>query len=157
MPRIVTRRTKKAPEGFSKIEPTLQDFEVRLKDIQDTKESKVSSKGNENLWKIMQVHHERSRYIYTLFYKRKLISRDLYQWLLREKYADKQLIAKWRKKGYEKLCCLRCIQTGESNNGTTCICRVPHAQLEHDAANKGTKITFKQCVHCGCHGCASTD
>lgn len=157
MPRIVTRRTKKAPEGFSKIEPTLQDFEIRLKDIQDSKDSKVSSKGSENLWKIMQVHHERSRYIYTLFYKRKLISRDLYQWLLREKYADKQLISKWRKKGYEKLCCLRCIQTGESNNGTTCICRVPHAQLEHDAAKKGTKITFKQCIHCGCHGCASTD
>ncbi|CAB4254761.1 similar to Saccharomyces cerevisiae YCR063W BUD31 Component of the SF3b subcomplex of the U2 snRNP [Maudiozyma barnettii] len=157
MPRIATRRTKMAPEGFAKIEPTLQDFEKRLQDIQSTGDSKVGVKGSENLWKIMQVHHERSRYVYMLFYKRKLISRELYLWLLREKYADKQLIAKWRKKGYEKLCCLRCIQSGESNNGTTCICRVPRAQLERDAEKKGMEVTFKQCIHCGCNGCASTD
>lgn len=157
MPRITTRRTKKAPEGFDKINTTLVDFELRLKDVQDSSDSKVAAKGNENLWKIMQIHHERSRYIYKLYYKRKLISRDLYLWLLKEKYGDKQLIAKWRKQGYEKLCCLRCIKTDESNHGTACICRVPRAQLEKNSETNGIAVTFKQCVHCGCHGCASTD
>lgn len=62
------------------------------------------------------------------------------------------LIAKWKKTGYEKLCCARCIQsrvsclshclsparrpddaTYEQQDmnyaGSTCICRVPKAQL----------------------------
>jgi bud site selection protein 31 len=30
--------------------------------------------------------------------------------MFREKIADANLIAKWRKQGYEILCCLRCIQ-----------------------------------------------
>ncbi|CCF58882.1 hypothetical protein KAFR_0F02860 [Kazachstania africana CBS 2517] len=157
MPRLLTKRTKAAPEGFEKIKPTLTEFELKLKEVGTEKDSKLSSKANENLWKIMQIHHERSRYVYKLYYKRKLISRELYEWLLKEKYADKHLIAKWRKKGYEKLCCLRCIQAGETNYGNTCICRVPRMQLEADAEKKGLDFTFKQCVHCGCHGCASTD
>ena len=31
--------------------------------------------------------------------------------------------------GYESLCCLACIQTRDSNHGTTCICRVPRSKL----------------------------
>lgn len=42
----------------------------------------------EALWPIMRLNHARSRYIYELFYKRKAISRTLYDWLLKEKYAD---------------------------------------------------------------------
>uniref|UniRef100_A0A8C5Z6K3 Protein BUD31 homolog n=1 Tax=Marmota marmota marmota TaxID=9994 RepID=A0A8C5Z6K3_MARMA len=118
MPRIKTRRSKPAPDGFEKIKPTLTDFEIQLRDA---------------------------------------ISKDLYDWLIKEKYADKLLIAKWRKTGYEKLCCLRCIQKNETNNGSTCICRVPRAQLEEEARKKGTQVSFHQCVHCGCRGCASTD
>lgn len=157
MVRIRTKRSKPSPEGFDKIESTLNEFELQLKDAEDSKSSKLTTNANESLWQIMRIYHERSRYIYTLFYKRKAISRELYEWLLREKYADKLLIAKWKKKGYEKLCCLRCIQGNETVHGTTCICRVPRAQLEKDAESKGTKVAFQQCVHCGCHGCASTD
>jgi hypothetical protein len=52
------------------------------------------------------------------------------------------LIAKWKKTGYEKLCCLRCIQTKDMNyQGSTCICRVPKAQIR-----AGTVV---ECVHCG--------
>ena len=36
---------------------------------------------------------------------------ELYDWLLKEGYGDANLIAKWKKAGYEKLCCVRCIQT----------------------------------------------
>lgn len=44
--------------------------------------------------------------------------------------------------GYEKLCCVRCIQTKDMNyTGSTCICRVPKTQLK-----KGTVV---ECVHCG--------
>ncbi|QLL31086.1 hypothetical protein HG536_0A09030 [Torulaspora globosa] len=157
MVRIRTKRSRPAPEGFGRIEPTLREFDLQLRAAEHSRSSKMRSKANEPLWEIMRIHHERSRYVYSLFYRRKAISRELYQWLLQEKYADQLLIAKWKKQGYEKLCCLRCIQTTESADGTTCICRVPRAQLENDARETGRAVTFKQCVHCGCRGCASSD
>ena len=55
---------------------------------------------------------------------------DLYEYCLREKIADQNLIAKWKKQGYENLCCLRCIQVRDTNFGANCICRVPKAKLE---------------------------
>lgn len=48
-----------------------------------------------------------------------------------------------------KLCCLRCIQTKETNFNSTCICRVPKVQLKEDQN--------VECVSCGCRGCASSD
>lgn len=55
---------------------------------------------------------------------------ELYEYCIKEGYADKNLIAKWKKQGYENLCCLRCIQTRDTNFGTNCICRVPKGKLE---------------------------
>lgn len=37
---------------------------------------------------IMRISHARSRYIYDLYYKREAISKELYDWLLKEAYAD---------------------------------------------------------------------
>lgn len=157
MPRINTSRTKTPPSGFEKLKPTLTEFELQLKEVQSesNKTSKLSAKANESVWEVFQITHQRSRYIYEMFYKRKAISKELYEWLLKEKYADKMLIAKWKKKGYEKLCCLKCIQSDETTHGNTCICRVPRTTLEKNS--KDGVVTFKQCIHCGCNGCASTD
>lgn len=102
---------------------------------------------NESLWPIFRISHQRSRYIYDLYYKREAITRELYDWLLKNGYADGNLIAKWKKEGYEKLCCLRCIQTKDSNFGTTCICRVPIHELK-----EGIVV---ECQLCGCRGCSS--
>ena len=55
---------------------------------------------------------------------------ELYEFCLKEGYADKNLIAKWKKQGYENLCCLRCIQCRDTNFGTNCICRVPKTKME---------------------------
>ncbi len=74
---------------------------------------------------------------------------ELYEYCCREKYADANLIAKWKKNGYEKLCCLMCIQQKNHNFGTACICRVPKDKLEEG------KIV--ECTHCGCRGCGSAD
>ncbi|KAJ3828657.1 G10 protein-domain-containing protein [Lentinula raphanica] len=105
-------------------------------------ESHEGKRKAESLWPIMQISHARSRYVYELYYKREAISKPLYDWLLKEGFADANLIAKWKKPGYEKLCCLRCIQTKDMNyQGSTCICRVPKAQVR-----SGTVVN---CVHCG--------
>jgi bud site selection protein 31 len=93
-------------------------------------ESHEGKRKTESLWPIMRISHARSRYVYELYYKREAISRELYDWLLNQGYGDvkyvfcvhdfqptgvslsaSSLIAKWKKAGYEKLCCLRCIQT----------------------------------------------
>ncbi|SCV13881.1 related to Pre-mRNA-splicing factor BUD31 [Nakaseomyces glabratus] len=134
-------------KGYERVEPVLAEFERRLKEI-----------GKEDLWRIVQIHSERSRYVYTMYYKRRAISRELYEWLLKKKVADRRLIAKWRKRGYEKLCCLQCVQQSETNHGSTCICRVPRLQLEAEAEKKGVPVSFKECVNCGCHAApAQTD
>lgn len=101
---------------------------------------------NESLWPVFKIHHQKSRYIYDLYFRRKAISRELYDYCVSEKIADANLIAKWKKSGYENLCCLRCIQTRDTNFGTNCICRVPKAKLE-----EGRVV---ECVHCGCRGCS---
>ncbi|RUP51750.1 G10 protein [Jimgerdemannia flammicorona] len=147
MPKVKTSRTKKRPEGFEEIEETLQEFTKKMKDAEnDPHEGK---RRVESLWPVFRIHHQRSRYVYDLYYKRKAISKELYEYCLKNGYADANLIAKWKKPGFEKLCCLRCIQSKDTNFGTTCICRVPKEKLEEE------KVV--ECVHCGCRGCASSD
>lgn len=98
------------------------------------------------IWPLIRLHHQRSRYIYQMYYEKKAISAEVYNFCLDQKYADAALIAKWKKPGYDKLCCLKCIQTNDTNFNTTCICRVP----KKDGDDKPY-----ECKSCGCRGCAS--
>ncbi|CCF52234.1 hypothetical protein NDA11_007744 [Ustilago hordei] len=148
MPRLRTSRSTPPPEGFDEIEPILEEYDRKMRDAET--EDTDGKRKVETLWPIIQINHTRSRYIYDLYYKREAISRELYDWLLKYQYADANLIAKWKRTGYEKLCCVRCIQSRDMNyQGSTCICRVPKAQLR-----PGTVV---ECVHCGCRGCSSSD
>jgi len=54
----------------------------------------------ESLWPIFKIAHQQSRYIYDLHYRRKEISKELYEFCLEQGYADRNLIAKWK-----KVCC----------------------------------------------------
>lgn len=56
-----------------------------------------------------------SRYIYELYYEKEAISKTLYDWLLKNSYADANLIAKWKKQGYEKVCYLSFSQSPSLN------------------------------------------
>ncbi|PWW80421.1 G10 protein [Tuber magnatum] len=148
MPPIRTNRNRKPPpEGFDDIEDTLLEFANKMKDAESAPHE--GKRKNESTWAIFQIAHQRSRYIYDLYYDKEAISKDLYNWLLKNGYGDANLIAKWKKQGYEKLCCLRCIQAKENNFNATCICRVPKARLG--------KEQVVECVSCGCRGCASGD
>ncbi|KAI8578948.1 hypothetical protein K450DRAFT_244257 [Umbelopsis ramanniana AG] len=147
MPKIRTQRTKRPPEGFDELEPTFREFDKKMRDVEN--ESHEGKRKVESVWPVFRIHHQRSRYVYDLYYKRKAISKELYDYLLKNSYADANLIAKWKKPGFERVCCLRCIQPKDTNFGTTCVCRVPKAKLEEG------KIV--ECVHCGCRGCASGD
>ena len=102
MPKIRTTRTKQPPEGFEDIESVsvsrkqplsdthlsqvLDDYAKKMRDAEN--ESHEGKRKAESLWPIMRISHTRSRYIYELYYKREAISRELYDWLLKEGYAD---------------------------------------------------------------------
>eukprot|EP00828_Plagiopyla_frontata_P044421 TRINITY_DN7247_c0_g1_i3.p3 TRINITY_DN7247_c0_g1~~TRINITY_DN7247_c0_g1_i3.p3 ORF type:complete len:172 (-),score=30.09 TRINITY_DN7247_c0_g1_i3:81-596(-) len=129
------------------IEPTLTELTQQMRDAEN--DPNDGKRKNEAIWTILKLHHQSSRYIYESYYKRKEISKELYEYCLNEQYADRNLIAKWKKQGYEKLCCLQCIQPSNHNFNTTCICRVPKSKRDE------SKIV--QCQHCGCRGCASGD
>jgi bud site selection protein 31 len=145
MPKIRRARGKPPPEGWELIETTLEELEGKMREAES--ESHEGKRRQESLWPIFKIHHQRSRYIYDLFYKRKAISRELYDYCIKEKICDGALIAKWKKNGFEQLCCLRCIQVRDTNFGTNCICRVPRDKLE-----EGRPVV--ECIHCGCRGCS---
>lgn len=147
MPKIRKYNSKEPPKGWNEIEPTLTELNNQLKEISlDTSEGK---RKQEALWPLLRIHHHMSRYVYELYYFNKEISKELYEYCINEKWIDKNLIAKWKKTGYEKLCCLLCIQQKDHNFNTTCICRVPKSKLDEGK--------FIECNHCGCRGCSSSD
>lgn len=120
-------------------------------------------------WKIHRIHWEKNRFIYDLMYVRKVMSKELVRWvaarvdtahtnhhlvqfdyLVREKFADGALIAKWRKPGYEILCSMLAIQKGGHNFKTTSLCRVPLRQ-------RAPQQRCTPSVETGCISCASGD
>lgn len=126
MPPIRTARNRKPPPaGFDDLEDTLLEFSNKMKDAENA--SHEGKKKYEVLWPIFQISHQRmscssprhweirfywllppsyltgSRYIYELYYEKEAISKELYDFLLKNKYADANLIAKWKKQGYEKV------------------------------------------------------
>jgi len=64
----------------------LDDYARKMRDAEN--ESHEGKRKTESLWPIMRISHTRSRYIYELYYKRDAISKELYDWLLKESYAD---------------------------------------------------------------------
>ncbi|OOQ87585.1 hypothetical protein PEBR_15726 [Penicillium brasilianum] len=102
MPPIRTARNRKPPPaGFDDLEDTLLEFSNKMKDAENAPHE--GKKKHEVLWPIFQISHQRSRYIYDLYYEKEAISKQLYDWLLKNNYADANLIAKWKKQGYEKV------------------------------------------------------
>ena len=125
MPAVRSARNRKPPpDGFDDIEDTLLEFANKMKDAENA--SHEGKKKQEVLWPIFQISHQRtyprltlhcgqadvpyvgSRYIYELYYEKEAISKQLYDWLLKNGYAEGNLIAKWKKQGYEKVCRLCC-------------------------------------------------
>lgn len=94
-----TGSRQKPPAGFDDIEDDLLIFSNKMKDAEAASSANVPRHAVH--WPIFQISHQRSRYVYDLYYEKEAISKQLYEWLLKKGYADSQLIAKWKKHGYE--------------------------------------------------------
>ncbi|GAX79871.1 hypothetical protein CEUSTIGMA_g7311.t1 [Chlamydomonas eustigma] len=139
---------KKPPEGWELIEEVIEDFETQMKEA--VNEEHEGKRKAELSWKIHRLHWEKNRFIYDLMYQRKVMSKELFEYLTREKIADGSLISKWRKPGYEILCSMLAIQKGNHNFGTTSHCRVPMKQ-------RSSQQRITPDVQNGCISCASGD
>ncbi|KAF0685592.1 Aste57867_22560 [Aphanomyces stellatus] len=143
----MSRFTKKGrpPPGYEYIQPVMDALESELRE--KTTDPHEGLRKCESMWPIHQINWQRSRYVYDMFYKYNKISREVYDYCLRMKLADANLIAKWKKPGYERLCSTFAINSKNYNYGTVSICRVPRQQLAD-----GQLIQER---HSGCRGCAS--
>ncbi|XP_024019279.1 protein BUD31 homolog 1 [Morus notabilis] len=145
MPKVRTNRIT-YPDGWELIEPTLLELDAKMREAQN--DPNDGKRKCEALWPIFKISHQRSRYVFDLYHKRNAISKELYEFCLDQGYADRYLIAKWKKPGYERLCCLHCIQPLDHNFNGVCVCRVRKEDRNVEAV---------ECVHCGCRGCVSGD
>ena len=101
----------------------------------------------ESQWPVHQINWQKSRYIYDMYYVHHRISREVYDYCIKNKLVDAALIAKWKKPGYERLCSTYVINPRNYKFGTVSICRVPAQCLA-----PGTEV---EDATTGCRGCAS--
>jgi bud site selection protein 31 len=123
-------KKKRAPAGFDYVEPILEALENEVRD--KVKESNLNKRKTESMWPVHQINWQKSRYIYDLYYTHQRISRQVYQYCIDQKLVDAALIAKWKKKGYERLCSTYVINSSNYKFGTTSICRVPWSDRSED-------------------------
>jgi len=133
------------PPGFEVIEPTLEALDNEMRER--VNESHEGYRKNESLWPVHQINWQRTRYVYDMYYKYGRISREVYDYCVRNRIIDSALAAKWKKPGYERLCSTYVINTLNYKFGTVSICRVPNFKLPPG--------TIVEDVTTGCRGCAS--
>lgn len=158
----------KPPEEFKNFQEKLNEFDIVLKQrIIEAREKAKEDKqkglreGLREDSEIFKINNEKTRYIYDLYYVEKTMPKKVYQWILKEKLIDNVLLAKWKKKGYEQLCCARCINRKEFLAGDkVCICRVSTNSQNKGKKNKkkggdGDDKEITICTLCGCNGCTT--
>jgi bud site selection protein 31 len=116
-------KRKPPPPGFDEVAPILEALENELRD--KVKESSLNKRKTEAMWPVHQINWQKSRYIYDLYYTHHRIDKAVYQYCVDQKLVDPALMAKWKKRGYERLCSTYVINPSNYKFGTTSICRVP--------------------------------
>ena len=97
---------------------------------------------NEMLWPILEISRRRTALIYAKW-RAGEISDMTRAYLEHRGIADEGLMEHWQTSGYEKLCCMLCIDPTSHASGGVCICRVPAKDRSHEGP----------CHTCQCMGC----
>lgn len=118
--------------------------ERELERIQEEMHSAIydfdsSARREVRMWKVLQLNHRRTRYLHEM-YKEGSISAKFYGACINRRVVDRDLARAWERNGYERACCLICIQREPSS----CICRVPLRKMKEPV----------ECSTCGCRGCS---
>lgn len=140
------KKTRKAPPGMDLLLPTLEDYEMQLREALN--DPPGEKRRTEITWPIHKIHYKKNRYLHDMHYKQHNISKKLLDFLIKEKIADGKLISKWRRPGYERLCSLQVITKSNMNYGGVGVCRIPL---------RDRKGQIMPNVLTGCVSCASGD
>ncbi|XP_023244617.1 protein BUD31 homolog [Centruroides sculpturatus] len=73
MPKV-RRSRKPPPEGWELIEPTIEELEQKMREAESDPHD--GKRKVESLWPIFKIHHQKSRYIFDLYHKRKAINSE---------------------------------------------------------------------------------
>ena len=79
MPRVRTSKTK-FPEGWDVVEETLEAIAQKMREVES--EEHEGKRTAELMWPIFRLHHQRSRYIYEMYYKKKKVGISLFHFYL---------------------------------------------------------------------------
>lgn len=138
-------RVGRIPDDFDVIEPTLIALDEELK--RKNSENVQGRARAERHWTVHQIDWQRTRYVHDMHFKHEQISKDCYDYCVRNKMINGALSQKWLEQGYERLCSLHAIDSRNFNFGGSCICRVPRAKLRED--QRGVASLFNGCLGCG--------
>lgn len=141
----IKMKARKAPSGMEKLIPFLNEHENELREALN--QPPEDKRRNEITWPIYKLHYQKNRHIYTLF-RDKEISKQLLDYLIKEKMVDGKLIAKWKRPGYERLCSVAVITSSNMKFGGVGVCRIPLRQRRGQIMPN---------VITGCVSCASGD
>lgn len=145
MSRIRRKSDLRPPPGWEKVKNLILSLNEEMKVAEATNVDANSSQ--EQLWAVMRCNWQRSRPVFEMRWKEKTMDNTLYEWILNQGYADRELINAWRRPGYDRLCCVSCISR-KTDHGGVCMCRVPKAERA---------VKDLKCFNCGCQGCCSGD
>ena len=91
----VRRNKQPPPDGWEMIEPTIEELDRKLREAEtDPHEGKRKVEAE---WPIFRIHHMRSRYIYDLYYRRKVISKVCFDFLSHAVSRSSMITASKRK------------------------------------------------------------
>eukprot|EP00756_Hemistasia_phaeocysticola_P049284 Hpha_TRINITY_DN23739_c0_g1::TRINITY_DN23739_c0_g1_i1::g.93232::m.93232/K12873/BUD31, G10; bud site selection protein 31 len=138
--------SKRPPQEFEYIAPTLRELDQELRRMVD--DPHEGKRKVEAQWPIHQLNWQKTRYVHDMYHRYKRIPKAVYDYCIKEKLVDTQLISKWKQHGYERLCSTHAVNPRNFNFGTTSICRVPRYDLPEDQTCVESQFN-------GCRGCAS--
>lgn len=108
------------------------EYNTKMRDAEN--EDHEGKRKNESLWPIMQIVHTRSRWIYDLYYSREAISKELYDWLLKQEYADAKYVLRAYRRSNRARELMRCAQSDsqveEAGVREAMLCQVYTEQSE---------------------------
>lgn len=142
MRRIKRTLAANPPEGWEAIKKTMLYLNRKKREADAMCEDENMTR--EQVAAIEKANWNRCRFVFIKRFVDKVISNELYEWLLHNGFADKPLIEQWRKPGYERLCCLACMSKKNAREG--CDCRKPKSE-------RGTAPC--KCRECWCTGCCT--
>lgn len=130
------------------LEKLLQIFNAKFNLIIKGKTSKKNYK--EVFWKIHRIHWEKNRFLFDLYYIKKLITLKKYNYMINLKVVDSHLHSLWRISGFEIICSSIALGKNQFTLKNNSVCRVPILIRLKSA-------TIKPDNSIGCISCVSGD